>query len=93
MAGHNRWSSIRHKKSIQDVKRGKLFTKLMREIMVAARLGGGDPDANPRLKNAIAAAKAANKSSSSLEIVNIMICVGDSPFSVRTASIPVPSGM
>ncbi len=67
MAGHNRWSSIRHKKSIQDAKRGKLFTKLMREIMVAARLGGGDPEANPRLKNAIAAARAANMPKENIE--------------------------
>ncbi len=60
MSGHSKWHSIKHKKSKEDAKRGKLFTKLMREIMVAARLGGGDPDANPRLRQAIAAAKAAN---------------------------------
>ncbi len=67
MSGHNRWSSIRHKKSIQDARRGKLFTKLMREIMVAARLGGGDPEANPRLKAAIAAARNANMPKENIE--------------------------
>ncbi len=60
MSGHSKWHSIKHKKSKEDAKRGKLFTKLMREIMVAARLGGGDPDANPRLRQAIANARAAN---------------------------------
>ncbi len=67
MSGHNRWSSIKHKKSIQDAKRGKLFTKLIREIMIAAREGGGDPEANPRLKAAIAAAKSANMPKENIE--------------------------
>ncbi len=60
MAGHSKWANIKHKKAREDAKRGKVFTKLIKEITVAARLGGGDPEANPRLRAAIAAAKAAN---------------------------------
>src|SRR5579875_1299934 len=58
MSGHSKWSSIKHKKAARDAKRGKIFTKLIKEITIAARLGGGDPGANPRLRTAIAAAKA-----------------------------------
>ena len=57
MAGHSKWANIQHRKGAQDKKRGKLFTKLIREITVAARTGGGDPDANPRLRLAIDKAK------------------------------------
>ncbi len=53
MAGHSKWSNIQHRKGAQDAKRGKLFTKLIREITVAAKMGGGDSDANPRLRAAI----------------------------------------
>ncbi|MBB70951.1 MAG: YebC/PmpR family DNA-binding transcriptional regulator [Legionellales bacterium] len=53
MAGHSKWANIRHKKAKEDAKRGKIFTKLIREITVAARMGGGDPDGNPRLRAAI----------------------------------------
>ena len=60
MSGHNKWSTIKHKKGRADAKRGKLFTKLIREITVSARESGGDESANPRLRSAIAAAKAAN---------------------------------
>ena len=60
MSGHSKWHSIKHKKAAVDAKRGKLFTKLIREISVAARAGGGDPDKNPRLRKAIAEAKAVN---------------------------------
>ena len=60
MSGHNKWSSIKHKKGVTDAKRGKLFSQLIKEITVAARLGGGDPDGNPRLRAAVTAAKAAN---------------------------------
>jgi len=60
MSGHSKWSSIKHKKAAVDAKRGKIFTKLIKEIMVAARMGGGDADANPRLRSAIAAAKSDN---------------------------------
>lgn len=60
MAGHSKWANIQHRKKAQDAKRGKLFTRLIREVTVAARLGGGDPDANPRLRLAVEKATAAN---------------------------------
>lgn len=60
MSGHNKWSSIKHRKGAQDKKRGKIFTKLIKEITVAARSGGGDLSANPRLRTAVAAAKVEN---------------------------------
>lgn len=60
MSGHSKWASIKHKKAANDAKRGKLFTKLLKEVTVAARNGGGDPEMNPRLRTAIQAAKAAN---------------------------------
>ncbi|MCF8721179.1 YebC/PmpR family DNA-binding transcriptional regulator [Nitrospina gracilis] len=60
MSGHSKWSTIKHKKGAADAKRGKIFTKLIKEITVAARLGGGDANANPRLRTAIAAAKEQN---------------------------------
>jgi len=57
MSGHSKWSSIKHKKAAKDAKRGKLFTKLIREITVAARMGGGDVSANPRLRTAVTTAR------------------------------------
>ncbi len=60
MSGHNKWSTIKHKKGKADAKRGKIFTKIIRELTTAAREGGGDADGNPRLRTAITAAKAAN---------------------------------
>jgi YebC/PmpR family DNA-binding regulatory protein len=60
MSGHNKWSTIKHKKAREDAKRGKIFTRIIREITVAARDAGGDPESNPRLRAAVAAAKAAN---------------------------------
>jgi YebC/PmpR family DNA-binding regulatory protein len=60
MSGHNRWSSIKHKKGAADSKRAKIFTKIIKEITVAARMGGGDPMGNPRLRHAIDEAKGAN---------------------------------
>jgi len=60
MSGHSKWAGIKHRKAAQDAKRGKLFTKLIREITVAAREGGGNPDTNPRLRTAIERAKDAN---------------------------------
>jgi YebC/PmpR family DNA-binding regulatory protein len=60
MSGHSKWHSIKHKKAAQDAKRGKIFTKIIRELAVAARLGGGDPDANPRLRKAVSDAKSVN---------------------------------
>jgi YebC/PmpR family DNA-binding regulatory protein len=67
MSGHSKWSSIKHKKGAADAKRGKIFTKLIREITVAARFGGGDPNGNPRLRAAIAAAKAENMPKENIE--------------------------
>lgn len=58
MSGHSKWATIKHKKAALDSKRGKVFTRIIKEIMIAARHGGGDPDANPRLRTAVAAAKA-----------------------------------
>ena len=60
MSGHNKWSSIKHKKGAADAKRSKVFTKVIKEITVAARMGGDDPDANPRLRSAITLAKSSN---------------------------------
>jgi YebC/PmpR family DNA-binding regulatory protein len=60
MSGHSKWATIKHKKGALDARRGKIFTKLIKEITVAARISGGDPDSNPRLRTAIAAAKAEN---------------------------------
>ena len=60
MSGHSKWATIKHKKGALDAKRGKIFTRLIRELTMGARQGGGDPDSNPRLRTAIAAAKAEN---------------------------------
>ena len=67
MSGHSKWSSIKHKKGAADAKRGKIFSKLIKEITVAARLGGGDPDGNPRLRTAIQAAKSENMPKDNIE--------------------------
>ena len=60
MAGHSKWANIKHRKGAQDAKRGKIFTKIIKEITVAARLGGGDQDANPRLRKAVSNARSNN---------------------------------
>jgi len=60
MAGHNKWSKIKHKKGANDAKRAKVWTKIIREVTIAAKMGGADPDGNPRLRKAIDDAKAAN---------------------------------
>jgi len=60
MSGHSKWATIKHKKGALDAKRGKIFTRVIKEISIAAKNGGGDPDSNPRLRTAIAAAKAEN---------------------------------
>ena len=67
MAGHSKWANIQHRKGVQDAKRGKLFTKLIREITVAARMGGGDASANPRLRLAMDKALTANMSKDTIE--------------------------
>ena len=60
MSGHSKWANIKHKKGAEDAKRGKIFTKIVKEIIVAARMGGGDPSANPRLRSALQNAKQNN---------------------------------
>ncbi|MDD3980830.1 MAG: YebC/PmpR family DNA-binding transcriptional regulator [Spirochaetia bacterium] len=60
MSGHSKWATIKHKKGAADAKRGQMFTKLIKEISIAARMGGGDPDGNPRLRTAVLKARAAN---------------------------------
>ena len=67
MSGHSKWSTIKHKKGAADAKRGKIFTKLIKEITVAARMGGGDINANPRLRTAVVAAKSQNMPKDNLE--------------------------
>ncbi len=67
MSGHSKWSSIKHKKAAKDAKKGKLFTKLIKEITVAARTGGGDINANPRLRTAVLAAKAGSMPGDNIE--------------------------
>ena len=67
MAGHSKWANIQHRKNAQDAKRGKLFTRLIREITVAARMGGGDPGANPRLRLAVDKALGANMPKDTVE--------------------------
>lgn len=67
MSGHSKWASIKHKKGAMDAKRGKIFTRLIKEITVAARLGGGDAEGNPRLRTAILAAKAENMPKDNIE--------------------------
>lgn len=67
MAGHSKWANIQHRKKAQDAKRGKLFTKLIREIVVAAKMGGGDLDANPRLRTAVDKALSGNMTRDTIE--------------------------
>jgi YebC/PmpR family DNA-binding regulatory protein len=67
MSGHSKWAGIKHKKAIVDAKRGKLFTKLIKEITVAAKQGGGDPGTNPRLRTAVQGARDANMPSTNIE--------------------------
>jgi len=67
MSGHSKWSTIKRKKGKEDAKRGNLFTKLIKEITVAARQGGGDPESNPRLRTAVVSAKAANMPHDNIE--------------------------
>lgn len=67
MSGHSKWHSIKHKKAKVDAQRGKVFTRLIKEITVAARMGGGDPEMNPRLRTAISTAKSANMPAKNIE--------------------------
>ena len=67
MSGHSKWHSIKHKKGAADAKRGKIFTRLIKELTIAARAGGGDADMNPRLRTIIAEAKASNMPSDNIK--------------------------
>src|SRR5579859_4196833 len=67
MSGHSKWATIKHKKAATDARRGKVFTKIIREIMIAARSGGADPNTNPRLRTAILAAKNENMPNDNIE--------------------------
>ncbi|MDN5863631.1 MAG: YebC/PmpR family DNA-binding transcriptional regulator [Gammaproteobacteria bacterium] len=67
MSGHSKWANIQHRKNAQDARRGRVFTRLVREVATAARVGGGDPDANPRLRLALERANAANVPKDNLE--------------------------
>jgi len=67
MSGHSKWATIKHKKAATDARRGKVFTKLIRELTIAARSGGSDPDTNPRLRTAILAAKGENMPNDNIE--------------------------
>jgi YebC/PmpR family DNA-binding regulatory protein len=67
MSGHSKWSTIKHKKAAADAKRGRIFTKIIREITVAARMGGADVNSNPRLRSALAAAQGANMPKDNIE--------------------------
>jgi YebC/PmpR family DNA-binding regulatory protein len=67
MSGHSKWANIKRRKGAQDAKRGKIFTRVLKEIMIAARMGGGDPEGSPRLRSAIAAAKSENVPKDNIE--------------------------
>src|SRR3989441_3086040 len=67
MSGHSKWATIKHKRAATDAKRGRVFTRLIREISIAARSGGGDPDTNPRLRTAVATAKNENMPNENIE--------------------------
>jgi YebC/PmpR family DNA-binding regulatory protein len=86
MSGHSKWATIKHKKGAADARRGKVFTKLIKEISVAARISGGDPDSNPRLRTAIAAAKSENMPADNIKRA-IQKGTGELPGSVYEESI------
>ena len=67
MAGHSKWANIKHKKAAQDAKKGKVFTKIIKELTIASRDGGSDPDSNPRLRQAISLAKSSNMPNDTIE--------------------------
>lgn len=67
MSGHSKWANIKHKKEAADKVKGKAFSRIAKEIMVAAKMGGSDPDANPRLRSALVAAKAVNMPNANIE--------------------------
>ena len=86
MSGHSKWATIKHKKGAADARRGKIFTKLIKEITVAARISGSDPDSNPRLRTAILGAKAENMPADNIKRA-IMKGTGELPGSVYEESV------
>lgn len=86
MSGHSKWATIKHKKGALDAKRGRIFTKIIKEITVAARISGGDPDANPRLRTAILAAKAENMPADNIKRA-VQKGTGELPGSVYEESV------
>ena len=80
MSGHSKWANIRFRKAAQDAKRGKIFTKLIREITTAARMGGGDESSNPRLRSAVVAALAQNMNINKLHQTFIFEHSAHSPY-------------
>lgn len=94
MGGHSHWAGIKHKKALVDAKKGKVFTKILREITIAAKMSGGNPDQNPRLRKAIDDARAANMPSDNVKRA-IMKGTGQLPGvsyeeSLMKATAPVP---
>src|SRR5439155_1220959 len=87
MSGHSKWASIKHKKGAADAKRGKIFTRLIKELTVAARTGGGDPDMNPRLRTIIADAKQNNMPADNIKRA-IRRGTGDEPATAQVSMIP-----
>ena len=75
MAGHSKWSQIKRKKAILDSKRGQIFTKIIKEITIASRIGGGDEDLNPRLRQAITNAKGANMPLNNIKKATMMMII------------------
>ena len=86
MSGHSKWATIKHKKGAADARRGKIFTKLIKEITVAARISGSDPDSNPRLRTAILSAKAENMPADNIKRA-IMKGTGELPGTVYEESV------
>ncbi len=78
MSGHSKWSTIKHKKALKDARRGRAFTKLIKDLTIAARIGGSDVNANPRLRTALAAARAASKNRTVSEIRHFFTKCGGS---------------
>ena len=86
MSGHSKWATIKHKKGAADARRGKIFTKLIKEITVAARISGSDPDSNPRLRTAILSAKAENMPADNIKRA-IMKGTGELPGTIYEESV------